>query len=324
MSIHLTTLSANVALVPKSSALLAVVILGGLIGLMFGSFLNVVIYRVPARISLSYPPSHCPQCKNPISPLENIPVLSWLALRGKCRHCKQPIPLRYPATELATGSAFALAGAIRVEYLSQLRDTSEITALTLALFAQWTAIAAVIALAGLAIQNHVPRTRSLLEISLAQLVLLGGAAIATTSATSTHRQGALTMRDSHWLGLLAAVAMTAILGAAWIATSKSPNATRITIIDRAESVLRPEGMQGLLAVLLAGSLGASWSSPASLALWALCALVACGLEAGHHPVGKEARSPRPTHRLSVLIASLGMLTALVWSGVGAGALAKWP
>jgi leader peptidase (prepilin peptidase)/N-methyltransferase len=142
----MATVGANGALIARSSAMLAIVILGGLTGLLFGSFLNVVIYRVPAGISLSYPPSHCPECKHPISPLENIPVVSWLALRGKCRHCSQPIPLRYPATELATGAAFALAGAIRVVYLSQLRSRSEIATFVLSLLAEWTAIAAVIAL----------------------------------------------------------------------------------------------------------------------------------------------------------------------------------
>jgi leader peptidase (prepilin peptidase)/N-methyltransferase len=75
-------------------------------GLMIGSFLNVVIYRLPADESIVWPGSHCPKCETPLTAWENIPLLSWLALRGRCRTCKLPISWRYPATELATGALF--------------------------------------------------------------------------------------------------------------------------------------------------------------------------------------------------------------------------
>ena len=103
--------------------------LAGFFGLFIGSFLNVVIYRLPLMMqrdwqqqcrellhpespadtaatpvfNLLKPDSHCPRCKHPVHPLANIPLLSWLALGGKCAHCKQPISARYPLIELVTG-----------------------------------------------------------------------------------------------------------------------------------------------------------------------------------------------------------------------------
>ncbi|MCP3965736.1 MAG: prepilin peptidase [Lentisphaerae bacterium] len=76
------------------------------IGCCIGSFLNVCIYRIPAGKSLSTPPSHCPLCKHQIRWYENIPLLSWLALRGKCSNCKCKIPPRYFLVELLTGLLF--------------------------------------------------------------------------------------------------------------------------------------------------------------------------------------------------------------------------
>jgi len=76
-------------------------------GLLVGSFLNVVIHRVPLGESVVAPPSHCPQCDMRIRPWDNVPVLSYLWLRGRCRGCGLGIPLRYPAVELVTGLLFA-------------------------------------------------------------------------------------------------------------------------------------------------------------------------------------------------------------------------
>ncbi|MCX7147891.1 MAG: A24 family peptidase [Rhodocyclales bacterium] len=102
----------------------------GLLGLMVGSFLNVVIHRLPIMmerdwaaqcaelrgetppvvepLSLARPRSRCPQCGHPISALENIPVISWLLLRGRCKGCTTPISFRYPLVEALTGLLFAL------------------------------------------------------------------------------------------------------------------------------------------------------------------------------------------------------------------------
>ncbi len=83
----------------------------GLFGLLIGSFLNVVIWRVPRNESIVAPPSHCPSCDTRLAARDNVPVLSWLLLRGKCRYCGVGISARYPAVELLTGLLFAAVGA---------------------------------------------------------------------------------------------------------------------------------------------------------------------------------------------------------------------
>ncbi len=85
-------------------------LIGGfaLLGLIVGSFLNVVIWRVPRGESIVSPPSHCPSCGAAVRRRDNVPVLSWLVLRGKCRDCKAPISARYPAVELTTAIIFAV------------------------------------------------------------------------------------------------------------------------------------------------------------------------------------------------------------------------
>lgn len=79
-----------------------------LVGLIVGSLLNVVIWRVPRGESIVRPPSHCPGCAEPIAPRDNVPVLSWLLLRGKCRKCGTRISVRYPLVELGTAVLFAV------------------------------------------------------------------------------------------------------------------------------------------------------------------------------------------------------------------------
>ena len=76
-------------------------------GLVIGSFLNVVIHRLPRGESLVRPGSHCPTCGHAVAPFDNVPVLSYLWLRGRCRSCRSRISLRYPAVELVTGLLFA-------------------------------------------------------------------------------------------------------------------------------------------------------------------------------------------------------------------------
>ena len=80
------------------------------LGLIVGSFSNVLIHRLPLGQSVVSPRSRCPRCGRPIAAVENVPVLSWLALRGRCRGCRAPISVRYPLVEAATGAGyFALA-----------------------------------------------------------------------------------------------------------------------------------------------------------------------------------------------------------------------
>jgi leader peptidase (prepilin peptidase)/N-methyltransferase len=86
----------------------ALAVIAGLYGLVIGSFLNVVIHRVPLRRSVVRPPSACPGCGVRIAGRDNVPILSWVVLRGRCRGCAMRIPLRYPLVEALTGGLFVL------------------------------------------------------------------------------------------------------------------------------------------------------------------------------------------------------------------------
>jgi leader peptidase (prepilin peptidase)/N-methyltransferase len=83
-----------------------------ILGAVVGSFLNVVIHRLPRKISLVSPPSRCPHCERRVAPWENVPVVSWIFLRGKCRGCKKAISPRYPLVESLTALLFAACGAV--------------------------------------------------------------------------------------------------------------------------------------------------------------------------------------------------------------------
>jgi leader peptidase (prepilin peptidase) / N-methyltransferase len=83
----------------------------GLLGLAVGSFLNVVIHRVPRGESLVHPGSHCPHCDHPVRPRHNIPVVSWLLLRGRCADCRSAVSVRYPLVEAGTAVLFVAVAA---------------------------------------------------------------------------------------------------------------------------------------------------------------------------------------------------------------------
>lgn len=98
-------------LTPAAAEAILVVWLFALGGAV-GSFLNVVVYRVPAGKSLVHPGSHCPACGHPIRWHDNMPILSWFVLRGRCRDCGSPISMRYPLVEAITAALFVAVGAI--------------------------------------------------------------------------------------------------------------------------------------------------------------------------------------------------------------------
>lgn len=100
--------------------MLAALVLALVAGLAIGSFLNVVIYRLPRGESVVKPRSRCPKCGHQISGIENVPVISWLALRGKCRECGDPISIRYPAIELLTGLLYVGVVAIAWDDVAQI------------------------------------------------------------------------------------------------------------------------------------------------------------------------------------------------------------
>src|SRR5213076_2962845 len=100
----------------------AVVVVAALAGLLVGSFLNVVAYRLPRGESIVKPRSRCTTCGTEVRALDNIPLLSWLVLRGRCRYCSAQISARYPVVELVTGAVFALVAVVRGPSLELIVD----------------------------------------------------------------------------------------------------------------------------------------------------------------------------------------------------------
>jgi leader peptidase (prepilin peptidase) / N-methyltransferase len=153
-------------------------VLAGVLGLAVGSFLNVVIHRVPARVSVVAPASACPACGHAIRNRDNVPVVSWLVLRGRCRDCSAPISARYPAVELATGVLFAL-----VSWLVSLPGLPAISAapfgsVMLVLIALLYVMAISVALAAIDLETHTLPNRIVLPAYVVVIVLLGVAALA--------------------------------------------------------------------------------------------------------------------------------------------------
>jgi leader peptidase (prepilin peptidase)/N-methyltransferase len=135
--------------------------ISGLYGLVIGSFLNVVIWRVPRHESIVRPPSHCPNCDVKIANRDNIPVVSWLLLRGRCRNCGTAISVRYPLIELLTGVLFAAVGA-------RFWDSW-------ALPAYLVLTASLIALSFIDLEHFILPNRILYPTDVAMIVLLAGA-----------------------------------------------------------------------------------------------------------------------------------------------------
>jgi leader peptidase (prepilin peptidase)/N-methyltransferase len=140
-----------------------VCVIAGISGLVLGSFLNVVIWRVPRHESIVRPRSHCPVCETPIATRDNIPVVSWLFLRGRCRQCGNPISIRYPFVELLTGVLFAAVGA---EYA----DTWALPAFLLL-------TAALIAISAIDLEHFIIPNRIVYPVGIASVILLGMAAL---------------------------------------------------------------------------------------------------------------------------------------------------
>lgn len=126
-----------------------IIALGGVLGLVIGSFLNVVIYRVPNGISVVAPASACPQCGHRIQPLDNIPVLSWLLLRGRCRDCRTSISVRYPAVELLTAGLFVAAAAFIAPTIAKAATAAQTVSAVLSLGAFLYLAAVTVALAAI-------------------------------------------------------------------------------------------------------------------------------------------------------------------------------
>jgi len=150
-------------------------ILVGTLGLVIGSFLNVVIFRVPAQRSIVAPPSACGACGARIRPWDNIPVLSWLLLRARCRDCSVAISVRYPLVELGTAVFFAIV-ALRFGAALFAGNAAVASWVTLVAFLYLASISVTLALIDL--DTRTLPNRIVLPSYLVGLGLLGGAAIA--------------------------------------------------------------------------------------------------------------------------------------------------
>jgi len=220
--------------------------LAGVLGAVVGSFLNVVIYRVPAGLSVVSPPSACPACSSPVRPYDNIPVLSWLILRARCRDCDAPISARYPLIELGTAVAFVVVAAMLGPQLVLGTPVMPLAAELLVLGALLYLAAISIALAAIDLDVHrLPNTIVL------PAYLVGGVALTVAAGATGDLES-----------LARAAAGAGILFAFYLALA----------------LIAPRGM-GMGDVKLAGALGLflGWFGWEALAVGALAAFLLGGL-----------------------------------------------
>jgi len=156
----------------------------GVVGLLIGSFLNVVAYRVPAGLSIVSPGSACPGCGTAIAPRDNIPLVSWVLLRARCRHCSMRIPARYPLVEGLTAIAFVIAAAPFVGGVAMPADPRVAAAgiLELIAFLYLAAISVVLAVIDLDVWRLPDRI--VLPAYAVGAALLGGAGVLRGNATA--------------------------------------------------------------------------------------------------------------------------------------------
>jgi len=147
------------------------------LGLVIGSFLNVVIYRVPAGMSISTPSSACPSCHQPIRSIDNIPIVSWLVLRAKCRGCGTSISSRYPLVEAGTAIFFTVVAVVALSGSLGTANARTVVsgALVLIAFLYFAAITVVLAL--IDIDTHTLPNRIVLPAYLVAVVLLVAASV---------------------------------------------------------------------------------------------------------------------------------------------------
>ena len=150
------------------------------LGAAIGSFLNVVIYRIPAGVSLLNPPSRCPKCLHRLKVYDNVPVLGWLWLRGKCRYCKTAIAPRYPIVEAVTGLLFVFT-------LLQVGNPHWFTADPIQLVGHWALISWLLALALIDVDTMTlpnPLTQSGLVLGILYQGVLGWSLGGVSSAAA--------------------------------------------------------------------------------------------------------------------------------------------
>ena len=146
-------------------------------GLAIGSFLNVVAYRVPLGLSVVNPPSSCPGCGSEIEARDNVPLVSWMVLRGKCRHCAEPISVRYPIVEAITGAAFVVVALRFVPAVQETATVVELVSSILVLVAFLYLAAISVALTAIDIDVHKLPNRIVLPSYAVGAILLGVASL---------------------------------------------------------------------------------------------------------------------------------------------------
>ena len=255
-------------------------IFAGILGLAIGSFLNVVIYRVPAGRSIVVPASACPTCGSSIRTYDNVPVLSWLVLRGKCRDCAAPISARYPLVELGTGLFFVAVAVLFAPTILAAPDTRSIVSGLLVLVAFLFLAAVSVALALIDIDVHKLPNPIVLPAYAVGAVLLSSASIVSGEYSVLLRAG---------------IAMAALFLAYFLM-----------------AFLYPAGM-GLGDVKLAGVLGLylGWVGWGAVIVGALGAFILGGIYAFVLILGKRA------NRKSGIPFGPWMLVG-AWLGIGIG------
>jgi len=255
-------------------------IFAGILGLAIGSFLNVVIYRVPAGRSIVVPASACPTCGSSIRTYDNVPVLSWLVLRGKCRDCAAPISVRYPLVELGMGLFFVTVAVLFAPTILAAPDTRSIVSGLLVLVAFLFLAAVSVALALIDIDVHKLPNAIVLPAYAVGAVLLSSASIVSGEYSVLLRAG---------------IAMAALFLAYFLM-----------------AFLYPAGM-GLGDVKLAGVLGLylGWVGWGAVIVGALGAFILGGVYAFVLILGKRA------NRKSGIPFGPWMLVG-AWLGIGIG------
>jgi leader peptidase (prepilin peptidase)/N-methyltransferase len=166
---------------------LPLTILASMLGLIIGSFLNVVVWRVPRGESLSHPGSHCPKCEHPIRWWDNLPIASWLVLRGQCRDCGERISARYPAVELVTGIAFAGVAWWAISGGVSTSSTSLVQIVALVAFLYLAAVS--VALTLIDLDTHKLPNKIVIPAYVVGIALLGTASILAADYDSLFRAG---------------------------------------------------------------------------------------------------------------------------------------
>lgn len=220
----------------------------GVLGTLVGSFLNVVVYRVPRGASVVAPPSACGSCGHQVRVYDNIPLVSWVVLRGRCRDCAAPISARYPLVELAGAIAFAVVAWLFVpDILGAFAAGAVAGGVTgiLVLLAYLYLVAISIALALIDLD-----TRRLPNVLVLPMYVVGAALLTAAAGVS-----------GHWQHLLSAVIGLAGLGICYLLLA----------------LARPSAM-GMGDVKLAGALGLflGWLGPDTLAVGAIAGFLFAG------------------------------------------------